>query len=158
MVDQAPKNSAVFALRSGESSSHTFYNWRHDLVEAQVDVLRMYLEKKSSEQLLEALNRLIDCTRVSFREEEDLMEYLSMALDPAHRDMHNAVLAQLELLRRSVTWSDRGRLLAQLILVDRQLSSHLSEVVHATQFKSARLSEIDPESSAIADNLAHNTI
>jgi hypothetical protein len=32
-------------------------------------------------------------------------------------------------LRRDVLDFDRGRLLAQLILVDRQLTSHLSEVV-----------------------------
>lgn len=149
-------NSAVFGLRSRDPSGHPVHNWRHDLVEAQVDVLRMYLEKKSGEQLLEALDRLIDATRASFRVEEDLMECLSTTPDPAHHEMHNTVLIQLELLRCSAKDSDRGRLLAQLILVDRQLTSHLSDAVQVSPLKSARLPEIDPDSSAIADNLAHH--
>lgn len=91
----------------------------------------MYLEKKSSERLLEALDKLIACTRASFREEEELMEYFTSAPDPTHRDMHNVVLAQLGLLRRCAMESDRGRLLAQLILVDRQLTSHISDAVQA---------------------------
>lgn len=91
----------------------------------------MYLEKKSSERLLEALDKLIACTRASFREEEELMEYFTSAPDSTHRDMHNAVLAQLALLRRCAMESDRGRLLAQLILVDRQLTSHISDAVQA---------------------------
>ena len=91
----------------------------------------MYLEKKSSERLLEALDRLIACTRDSFREEEALMEYFTSAPDTVHRDMHNAVLAQLGLLRRCAMESDRGRLLAQLILVDRQLISHISDAAQA---------------------------
>ncbi|MDP2829910.1 MAG: hypothetical protein Q8O37_15060 [Sulfuricellaceae bacterium] len=90
---------------------------RHEIVGAQVEVLRMYLEKQSSERLLEALDRLIECTRVSFREEEELMESFTSTPDTGHRDMHNAVLAQLGLLRRCAMESDRGRLLAQLIRV-----------------------------------------
>lgn len=149
-------NSAALGLRPGGSSSRSVYNWRHELVDAQVEVLRMYLEKKSREHLLEALNRLIDCTRASFRDEERLMECLSSTPDPAHREMHNVVLDQLELLRRSVLESDRGRLLAQLILVDRQLTSHLTDAVKTVPWKSVRSAERDTASSATADYLAHH--
>lgn len=100
---------------------------RHELVDAQVEVLRMYMEKKSSDRFLEALDRLIECTRASFTEEESLMESFTSTPDTSHRDMHNGVLAQLGLLRRCVMESDRVRLLAQLILVDRQLISHISD-------------------------------
>jgi len=104
---------------------------RHELVEAQVDVLRMYMEKKPRDHLLESLDRLIACAQNSFREEEELMEFLTSTPDHAHREMHNSVLAQLGLLRRCAMESDRGRLLAQLILVDRQLTSHISEATQA---------------------------
>ena len=58
------------------------------------------------------------------------MELLASTPDPEHRDMHHEVLAQMELLRRDVVMDfDRGRLLAQLILVDRQLTTHISDVV-----------------------------
>lgn len=102
---------------------------RHKLVGAQVEVLRMYLEKQSRERMLEALERLIECTRLSFAEEEGFMEFFTGKSDPQHRAMHHEVMAQLSVLRRDVLDFDRGRLLAQLILVDRQLTSHLSEVV-----------------------------
>ena len=92
-------------------------------------MLRMYLEKQSRERMLGALERLIECTRLSFMEEEAFMEFFSGKSDPQHREMHREVLTQLDLLRRDVLDFDRGRLLAQLILVDRQLTSHLSEVV-----------------------------
>jgi len=104
---------------------------RHELVDAQVEVLRMYLEKKSRECLLEALERLIDCTRASFREEEALMECLTSVPDPMHRAMHDDVLTQMALLRDYAMDWDRGHLLAQLILVDRQLTSHLSDAVES---------------------------
>lgn len=102
---------------------------RHQLVGAQVEVLRMYLEKQSRQRLLEALDRLIECTQASFREEEVLMEMFASAPDSAHRDKHNEVLAQMNLLRSNVLDCDRGRLLAQLILVDRQLTSHISDAL-----------------------------
>ncbi len=89
---------------------------------AQVEVLRMYLEKQSRERMLGALERLIECTRLSFMEEEAFMEFFSGKSDPQHREMHREVLTQLDLLRRDVLDFDRGRLLAQL-------TSHLSEVV-----------------------------
>jgi len=124
---------------------------RHELVEAQVHVLRMYLEKKPSERFLDALDRLIDCTRGSFREEERLMESLTSTVDAGHRDKHNAVLAQLSLLRRCAMESDRGRLLAQLILVDRQLISHLSD---AEQTPLARPREHGAERDSQAVSMA----
>ena len=102
---------------------------RHELVAAQVEVLRMYLEKKSGQVLLESLDRLVECTRASFRQEEELMESLAATPDPGHRDRHHEVLSQMALLRRYVMDFDRGRLLAQLILVDRQLTSHIADAV-----------------------------
>jgi len=89
------------------------------------------MEKKSKERLVEALDRLIECTRASFREEEALMECLTAIPDPEHREKHNAVLAQMVRLRDYAIEADRGRLLAQLIHVDRQLTSHLSNAVQA---------------------------
>lgn len=100
---------------------------RHKLVDAQVEVLRMYLEKQSTEQLIGALDRLIECTEASFRSEEALMECLTGHSDPLHCEAHRGVLAQLEYLRASAQDFDRGRLLAHLILVDRELTSHLWE-------------------------------
>lgn len=79
--------------------------------------------------MLEALDRLIECTRASFREEEGLMESCASTSYPGHRDMHHDVLGQMTLLRRYVMDFDRGRLLAKLILVDRQLTSHISDAV-----------------------------
>lgn len=114
---------------SGVPAAASVLNRRHELVGAQVEVLRMYLEKQSRERMLGALERLIECTRLSFMEEEAFMEFFSGKSDPQHREMHREVLTQLDLLRRDVLDFDRGRLLAQLILVDRQLTSHLSEVV-----------------------------
>ena len=129
-VDGMPVKSMAFLSPAGEFSVRTVFNMRLELVEAQVEVLRMYVEKKSGEALLGALDRLIECTRASFSEEEALMELLASTPDPEHRDMHHEVLAQMELLRRDVVMDfDRGRLLAQLILVDRQLTTHISDVV-----------------------------
>ena len=121
--------SATFPSGAGVASGRTAFNIRHELVDAQVEVLRMYLEKKSGAALLEALDRLIECAQVSFREEEALMEFLASTADPRHRDMHHQVLEQMASLRRDVMDFDRGRLLAQLILVDRQLISHISNAV-----------------------------
>lgn len=130
---------------------------RHELVDAQVEVLRMYMEKKSSERLLQALDRLIECTRASFREEENLMESFTSTPDNVHRDMHNAVLAQLGLLRRSVMESDRGRLLAQLILVDRQLTSHISDAVRAPLHLSREpMAECEAIAAAVAESQAQH--
>lgn len=129
-VDGMPVKSMAVLSPAGEFSVRTVFNMRHELVEAQVEVLRMYVEKKPGEALLGALDRLIECTRASFSEEEALMELLASTPDPKHRDMHHELLAQMELLRRDVEMEfDRGRLLAQLILVDRQLTAHISDVV-----------------------------
>lgn len=117
----------------------------------------MYMEKKSSERLLQALDRLIECTRVSFREEEKLMESFTSTPDNVHRDMHNAVLAQLGLLRRSVMESDRGRLLAQLILVDRQLTSHISDAVRVPLHLSREpMAEYEAIAAAVAEGQAQH--
>jgi hemerythrin len=87
----------------------------------------MYLEKRSQEQLLNALDRLIECTRASFHEEEALMDCFAPDPDPVHREMHSRVLARLMALRNSALDFDRGRLLAQLIFIDRELTSHISD-------------------------------
>lgn len=108
---------------------------RHELVDAQVEVLRMYMEKQSADRLLAAVDRLVACTRASFLEEEAQMESLVSA--GGHRDLHSRVLAQMELLRQHVIDADRGRLLAQLIVVDRQLTSHISEAVAAPDHQQA---------------------
>ncbi|MFA4969061.1 MAG: hypothetical protein WC540_05470 [Sulfuritalea sp.] len=131
VVDASPVKSTALASNSPVSSGRAVLDVRHELVDAQVEVLRMYMEKKSKERLVEALDRLIGCTRASFREEEALMECLTSTPDPGHREKHNAVLAQMVLLRDIAIESDRGRLLAQLIHVDRQLTSHLTDAVQA---------------------------
>lgn len=104
---------------------------RHDLVDAQVETLRMYIEKQPPERFVVALDRLIECTRASFRQEEDLMECLTSMADPRHRARHDKVIVQLESLRNGANVLDRGRLLAQLIVVDRELTSHISGAVRA---------------------------
>ena len=131
VVDAAPVKSTAIASKPPGSSAKTVLNVRHELVDAQVEVLRMYLEKKSRERLVEALDRLIECTRASFREEEALMECLTSTPDPVHREKHNGVLTQMALLRDYAMDWDRGHLLAQLIIVDRQLTSHLSDAVES---------------------------
>lgn len=130
---------------------------RHELVDAQVEVLRMYMEKKSEQHLLDALDRLIDCTRGSFRQEEELMACLGFIPDPAHREMHNAVLVELELLRACVMECDRAHLLAQLIMVDRQLTSHLSDAVRAPLIrKQAHPGERENRSATTAEKQPHH--
>lgn len=104
---------------------------RHELVNAQVEVLRMYIEKQSRERLVDALDRLIECTRASFRSEESLMEFLTGRTDPLHCEMHERVLAQLDSLRASAMDFDRGSLLARLIMVDRALTSHITAAMQA---------------------------
>lgn len=133
VVDATPVKSISLESNSPLSSGKKVLNGRHELVEAQVEVLRMYMEKKSRERLVEALDRLIECTQASFREEEALMECLSSIPDPGHRVRHNEVLAQMVVLRDYAVESDRGRLLAQLIHVDRQLTTHLSDALEAPE-------------------------
>ena len=102
---------------------------RHELVNAQVEVLRMFLEKKHRDELLEAVGRLADCAALSFREEEALMVSMGSLADPAHGERHREVLMQIECLRCDVMEFDRGRLLARLIQVDRCLTAHISDAV-----------------------------
>ncbi len=128
-VDVLLVKSTAFPENTGEFEGKSAEAMRRRLVDAQVEVLVMYLEKRSTGQLLEALERLIDCTRSSFREEEALMDCLAFAPDPAHRELHGRVLAQLVALRSSAADFDRGRLLAHLIQIDRQLTSHISDAV-----------------------------
>jgi hemerythrin len=104
---------------------------RHELVDAQVEVLRMYIEKQSRERLVEAVDRLLECTRISFRNEEALMEFLTGRTDPLHCEMHERVLAQLVSLRACAMDFDRGSLLARLIMVDRELTSHITAAMPA---------------------------
>jgi hemerythrin len=128
VVDVAPEKSTEFPVNTGGFSGKSVEIMRRQLVDAQVEVLRMYLEKRSQEQLLDAMDRLIECTRASFREEEALMDCFAPDPDPVHREMHGRVLARLMALRNSALDFDRGRLLAQLIFIDRELTSHISDV------------------------------
>lgn len=124
-----PVQSKAFPESTGGFEGTSVEAMRSRLVDAQVEVLRMYLEKRSTEQLLAALERLIDATQSSFREEEARMDCRALAPDPVHREMHSRVLGQLVVLRSSAADFDRGRLLAHLILIDRQLTSHISDTV-----------------------------
>ena len=128
---------------------------RHDLVDAQVETLRMYIEKQPPERFVVALDRLIACTRASLRQEEELMECLTSMSDPRHRERHDAVIAQLESLRNAAGELDRGRLLAQLIVVDRELTSHLSGAVRAPLPRPQERPAATPPSSR-GDALAHH--
>ena len=128
---------------------------RHDMVDAQVETLRMYIEKQPPERFVVALDRLIECTRASFRQEEELMECLTSMADPRHRARHDAVIAQLESLRNAAHELDRGRLLAQLIVVDRELTSHLSGAVRAPLPRPAERPMATPP-AASGDTLAHH--
>lgn len=105
---------------------------RHDLVDAQVQVLSIYLDKRPPEHLVTALDRLIDCCRASFHEEEALMARLGGQIDPAHRERHQTVMRQLGELRLEALVTDRGRLLASLILIDRELIAHIAEAALAS--------------------------
>ncbi len=107
------------------------YGLRHELVDAQVQLLCSYLDKRSPEQMVAALDRLIDCCRASFREEEGLMERLGGQIDPAHRERHETVMDQLQRLRLTALDSDRSRLLASLILIDRELIAHVADAARA---------------------------
>lgn len=69
---------------------------RHELVNAQVDVLRMFLEKKPRDELLEAVGRLADCAALSFREEEALMASMGSIADPSHGERHAGVPPDVE--------------------------------------------------------------
>lgn len=100
---------------------------RRELVDAQVHVLNMYLDKRPPDDLAAALDRLIQCCRASFEAEEALMVRLLSQADPVHRDRHQAVLERLDQLRLSILDTDRGRLLANLILIDRELISHAAD-------------------------------
>jgi len=120
-----------FALTAARFSGKTASEIRHELVNAQVEVLRMYLEKQPRDRLAEALVKLAECTEASFRSEEALMAYQTGDPDPRHCQAHRGVLAQLAALRACAMDFDRGRLLAHLILVDRELTSHLSAAVEA---------------------------
>lgn len=128
---------------------------RHDLVDAQVETLRMYIEKQPPERFVVALDRLIECTRASFRQEEALMECLTSMADPRHRARHDTVISQLESLRSSARELDRGRLLAQLIVVDRELTSHLSGAVRAPVSRPQESQSEGPPATR-GDLLAHH--
>lgn len=127
----APAKFPGFAFNADRFSGKAANELRHELVNAQVEVLRLYLEKQSRERLVEALDRLIECTEASFRNEEALMECLTGHTDPLHCQAHHGVLEQLASLRSCAMDFDRGRLLAHLILVDRELTSHLWDGIEA---------------------------
>lgn len=131
VVGSVPTKSFGFAFNPDRFSGKPVSEIRHELVNAQVEVLRMYLEKQSRERLVAALDKLVECTETSFRSEESLMECLTGHPDPLHCEAHRGVLAQLASLRACAMDFDRGRLLARLILVDRELTSHISEVAEA---------------------------
>ena len=127
----APAKYIGFAFDADRFPGGDFGKLRHELVNAQVEVLRMYMEKQSRERLVEALDRLIECAEASFQSEEALMECLTGHPDPLHCEAHRGVMTQLAALRACALDFDRGRLLAQLILVDRELTSHISDVGEA---------------------------
>lgn len=102
---------------------------RRELVDAQVGLLWTYLEKRPAETLIAALERLVECCRISFREEEALMGRLGGQLDAGHRARHQQVLSRLEALRSEADGIDRGRLLARLIEIDRELIAHVADAV-----------------------------
>jgi hemerythrin len=131
VVGVAPAKYLGFAFTTAGFSGKPVSEIRHELVNAQVEVLRMYIEKQSCERLVEALDRLVECTRASFRNEEALMEFLTGQTDPLHCEMHERVLAQLGSLRACAKDFDRGSLLARLIMVDRELISHISTALQA---------------------------
>lgn len=127
----APAKYSNLAFTADRFSGKTISQTRHELVDAQVQVLRIYLEKQTTDRLVEALDKLIECTEASFRHEEALMQCLTGQTDLRHREAHDRVLAQLASLRDSAMDFDRGRLLAQLILVDRELTSHIWDGLEA---------------------------
>jgi hemerythrin len=131
VVGVAPAKYLGFAFTAGRFTGKPVSEIRHELVNAQVEVLRMYIEKQSRERLVEALDRLVECTKASFRNEEALMEFLTGQTDPRHCEMHERVLVQLATLRASAKDFDRGSLLARLIMVDRELTSHISAALQA---------------------------
>lgn len=114
---------------------------RHELVDAQVQVLNMYLDKRSPDEMVAALDRLIQCCRASFEAEEALMVRLRGQAEPTHRERHQAVLERLGQLRLTVLDADRGRLLANLILIDRELIAHVADArkVEASESRTAAL-------------------
>ena len=132
VVGVTPAKYLGFAFTADRFSGKPVSEIRHELVNAQVEVLRMYIEKQSRERLVEALDRLVECTKASFRNEEALMEFLTGETDPLHCEMHERVLVQLATLRACAMDFDRGSLLARLIMVDRELTSHLSAAVQAS--------------------------
>ena len=131
VVGVAPAEYVGFAFTADRLSGKPVSEIRHELVNAQVEVLRMYIEKQSREQLVEALDRLVECTKASFRNEEALMEFLTGHTDSLHCETHDRVLALLASLRACAMDFDRGSLLARLIMVDRELTSHISKAVQA---------------------------
>jgi len=106
-----------------------FFTARRELVDAQVDVLRIYSEKGTPSELVAALERLILCAQISFQEEEALLGTTRKPLDERHGETHQRLLASLSELRTVVPASDRGRLLAQLIQVDRTITAHLQDAL-----------------------------
>lgn len=127
----APGQPGFHAPASPEMSGQGL---KHELVDAQVEALRMYLEKRPAESFAAALDRLIACAGASFRAEEEFMSCLAPNVDPAHRKQHDAVIAQLESLRARAHELDRGRMLALLIVVDRQLTSHIAGADQAPEY------------------------
>jgi hemerythrin len=129
VVDTESTEYPGFPFKPDRHAGKTIGDFRHELVNAQVEVLRLYLEKQSGERLVEAVERLIVCAEASFRNEEALMECLTGCPDPQHRAAHKNVLAQLASLRACALNFDRGRFLARLILVDRTVTSHVAETL-----------------------------
>lgn len=112
---------------TGEANNLLPSRLRHELVDAQVELLCSYLHKRSPDELLRALERLIASCVASFGEEEALMVRLGGQVDPAHRARHETVVRQLRELREHASRKDRGALLAEVIQIDRELVAHLAE-------------------------------
>ena len=74
---------------------------------------------------------------------------------PQHRARHEPENAKLETLRNAASELDRGRLLAQLIQVDRELTSHLSGAVREPLPRQQNRTPAEP-AAARDDLLAHH--
>lgn len=97
------------------------------IVDAIGKVLKMHYESSPKEQLILALDEMIECTRSSFMEAETLKLQLGDSPSGAHPDAHATILLQMEFVRQQVALSNTGRLLPSLMVIDHWLTTHISE-------------------------------
>lgn len=97
------------------------------LVEALRGVLRMHYDNDPREQMLAAMDRLIECTRLSFQQATDLKAHLGTAPNAASLAEQDYILDQMSSVREQVECSDHSHLLAHLAFVDYWLTTHISD-------------------------------